>query len=69
MRKLSFIVLILLLLGMLLLSCTDKYPVVNDGDLAQTSGSGCVDCHTDKELLKQVAAPLPPDTGGSSGEG
>lgn len=68
MRKLSFIVLILMLLGILLISCTEKYPVVNDGQLAKVTGSSCVDCHTDKDLLKQVATPLPPDTG-SSGEG
>jgi len=50
-------------------SCTDKYPVVNEGDIGQSSGSGCIDCHTNKELLMQVATPLPPDTGGSSSEG
>ena len=68
MRKLSFVLLILFFVGLFLSACTDKYPGVNDGDVVQTSGSGCVDCHTDKEMLQAVATPLPPDSG-DSGEG
>jgi len=69
MGKISFVMFLLFLFGILLSSCTDKYPGVNEGDVAQSSGSGCVDCHTNKDLLKEVATPLPPDSGGSSGEG
>jgi len=33
----------------------------------QASGTGCIDCHTDKDKLKEVADPIDPTT--SSGEG
>ncbi len=69
MGKFSFVICLAFLLMLVMSSCTDKYPAVNEGDVAQSSGSGCVDCHTDKELLKLVATPLPPDTSGGSGEG
>ena len=69
MRKLSFVLFLLFLLAMLLSSCTEKYPAVNEGDIARSTGSGCVDCHTNKDLLKEVATPIDPGDGGDSGEG
>lgn len=27
----------------------------------QRSGTGCIDCHTDQELLMEIADPVPPD--------
>ena len=42
------------------LGCTNKYE--------PTSGSSCVHCHLNSELLKEVATPLPPPTG-EAGEG
>lgn len=66
MMKIFYIALIVILL-FLLASCTEKYP--EPGDLVgQQDGSGCINCHTNADLLKEVAIPLPPPTG-STGEG
>ena len=65
MRKISFVLLMLVLF--IISSCTDKYDPPND-TMSLAKGSGCVDCHTDKDLLKEVADPLPPPSGGG-GEG
>ena len=46
--------------------CTEKYPA-NDTKIVADAG-GCVGCHTDANLLKQVATPLPP-VSGEAGEG
>jgi len=74
MRKNSFVFLVqwLFISFILFSGCVEKYQPGEPGSqildqLSQTSG--CVDCHLDENLLLQVATPLPPDTGGSSGEG
>jgi hypothetical protein len=48
-------------------ACTDKYEAPSE-NIAKASSSGCVACHTDEDLLKEVADPLPPPSGGG-GEG
>jgi hypothetical protein len=52
----------LMLIAALLLvgaRCTDKYPAQgHDSQLA--AGNSCVSCHTNADLLKKVAVPLPP---------
>jgi len=65
MRKISFALLLIVLF--FISSCTDKYETPNE-NIAQNDGSGCVACHTDKDLLKEVADPLPEPPGGG-GEG
>ena len=37
--------------------CTEKYPMDKD-HVGITTTDGCVSCHTDANLLKQVAAPV-----------
>ena len=56
-----------LILMFFIQSCTEKY---SPATLVESTGDGsnCVSCHRNKELLKQVASPLPPP-GESSGEG
>ena len=52
----------------LLISCKEK---VLDQDLdtfAAVENSSCLGCHTDKDLLAEVAEPLE-DDGGEGGEG
>ena len=49
--------------------CTEKYPNITDDGAPVLTGSNCEVCHLDKELLKEVADPLPPDEGEGSGEG
>ena len=51
-----------------LLACTEKYPVGGEDNLGKIASDGCTGCHSDQELLKQVADPLPA-TNGDSGEG
>ena len=53
---------------LLMVGCTEKYPNKTDEAPGITSG-GCELCHLDAEMLKAVAIPNPPDTGGDSGEG
>ena len=65
MRKISFALLLIVLF--FISSCTDKYEAPSE-NIAQNDGSGCVACHTDKDLLKEVADPLPEPPGGG-GEG
>jgi hypothetical protein len=65
MRKVSFIFIVFVLF--FISSCTDKYEAPSE-NIAQTGESGCVDCHMDVDLLKEVADPLPPPSGGG-GEG
>ena len=74
MGKNSFVTLlsVVFVIFVVLAGCTEKYQPEEPGSqtLAQlTKTSGCIDCHLDENLLQQVATPLPPDTGGSSGEG
>jgi len=51
-----------------LLGCTEKYPNKNESSTPVLTGSNCEVCHLDKELLKEVANPLPPAPP-SDGEG
>ena len=49
--------------------CTEKYPNKTEGgDVPVLAQGSCVECHTDKELLKELATPIPPPSG-ESGEG
>ncbi len=50
MRNISFALLLIVLF--FISSCTDKYEVPSE-NIAQSSGSGCVDCHTDKDLVER----------------
>lgn len=50
----------------LLQSCTDKYEPATLVNVGQGE-SECVDCHLNKDLLKQVADPV--EQAGESGEG
>ena len=64
--KIIFTALLVILLALLSWQCTEKYPA--DNDHAAAISDGCVACHTNAELLKKVAAPLPPPSG-EAGEG
>jgi len=56
------------LIIILMIGCTEKYPNKTEtGDLVLT-GSSCEVCHLDKDLLEEVADPLPPPAG-DGGEG
>jgi hypothetical protein len=52
-----------------LFGCTEKYPNKIESGEPVLTGSNCEVCHLDKELLKEVADPLPPSGGEGSGEG
>lgn len=47
--------------------CTDKYPA-KEHNSQWADNNGCVSCHTNADLLKQVAEPLPA-VNGEAGEG
>lgn len=47
--------------------CTDKYKPT-EGVFSASEESSCTHCHLNASLLKEMATPLPPDTG-DSGEG
>ncbi|MCI0512577.1 hypothetical protein L0128_05140 [candidate division KSB1 bacterium] len=66
-NKISLTPLFLVALVLLFQSCTDKYPPM-PGEVPTGSRSGCVDCHTNKDLLKQVATPISHENG-ETGEG
>lgn len=52
---------------LLITFCTEKHPQRGQQfDFAE--GNGCIACHTNADLLKQVAKPLPPMPG-EAGEG
>jgi hypothetical protein len=51
-----------------LYGCTEKYPNHTEDGGPVLTGSNCEVCHLDKDLLKEVAEPLPPSNG-ESGEG
>ena len=59
------LVFLFLMSQLLYMGCTDKY---EPSSPISGSGSSCVHCHLNSELLKEVATPLPPPTG-ESGEG
>jgi hypothetical protein len=64
----AFAVLLIGILSFFLLeSCTDKYEPTTMVDAGQGE-SGCVYCHLNKDLLKQVADPIE-QGGGEAGEG
>ena len=66
-QMLLFIFVALFLLS--IIGCTEKYPnKAESGKESVVGQSNCVVCHLDKELLKEVADPLPPQPP-SSGEG
>ncbi len=65
MKSISFSLLILVLV-LFSWQCTEKYPA--SGGSVISSADGCVACHTNADLLKEVATPLPPP-GGDAGEG
>ncbi len=60
MKTLSFFMTMVLCLFLLLFpwQCTKKYPT--GGSSYVSSANSCVTCHTNADLLKKVAAPLPP---------
>jgi len=67
MKNLTFIYAALILLA--LLGCSEKYPVSESDDISKDVGDGCNVCHLDKELLQEVATPIPSPENGQSGEG
>ena len=54
---------------LLLSGCTEKYPSDTDENGPVLTQGNCVACHTDQDLLKQVADPVEPPEDGDSGEG
>lgn len=64
-RIILFSALIVLFLSVY--SCKEKYEEETES-FAALSQSGCVSCHMDKDLLEEVADPLP-ETGEGGGEG
>ena len=69
MKQMKFFIISLIML-FFLNACTEKYPNKVDSGNPVLTGSNCEVCHLDKELLKEVADPLPPPPGGEgSGEG
>lgn len=64
-KKIISVVLLFVLVAMSW-QCTKKYPA--DVDHIAAVSDGCVACHLDEDLLKKVAAPLPP-VEGEAGEG
>ena len=67
--KISYLWLVAGWLVLFCVGCTEKYPV-DVGDSGPLLGQGgCIACHTDQDLLKQVADPLEPPANGDSGEG
>jgi hypothetical protein len=61
-------VLIVLMIFFMVWGCTEKYPGPTEDSTLSLTGGSCVTCHTDQELLKEVADPLPPPDD-DSGEG
>jgi len=57
---------LLLLAGLLYMHCTEKSPQ-SPAKFNLSKADGCVSCHTNADLLKSLATPLPPVT--ESGEG
>jgi hypothetical protein len=68
--KQFFLLIVVTLVVLILFGCTEKYPNKTSSSTPTLAQSNCEGCHLDKEVLQQVADPLPPDTsGGDSGEG
>ncbi len=64
--KSTFLAVFLFCIVLLSIHCADKYPAQETDIIA--SAEGCVACHTNADLLKEVATPLPP-VNGEAGEG
>lgn len=64
--RIIFPILLIVLLGIFSWQCTEKYPA--DANQTAAISDGCVACHTNADLLKEVATPLA-DVGGEAGEG
>lgn len=56
------------MLFLVLTGCSEKYPNRTESSIPVIAGSNCAVCHLDKELLKEIATPLPPQPP-DSGEG
>jgi outer membrane biogenesis lipoprotein LolB len=67
MKQMNFFIIASLAL-LFLLGCTEKYPNKTESSTPVLGQSNCEVCHLDKELLKEVADPLPPAPP-SDGEG
>lgn len=68
MKKVIFFVISSIIL-LFYVGCTEKYPnKTEEGDQIILAKGSCVECHTDKETLKELATPIPPPSG-DSGEG
>ena len=67
MNQMKFFIISILVL-LFLYGCTEKYPNMNESGDPVATGSNCEVCHLDKELLKEIADPIPPKEG-ESGEG
>ncbi len=65
MRKFEMIGLFVVLAALVLLSCSKREPLPSKPLVVSV---GCVDCHTDQELLKKVATPEEAPSG-EAGEG
>lgn len=64
--KIIITTLLVVLLALFSWQCTEKYPA--DANHAAAISDGCVACHTNADLLKEVATPLP-EVDGEAGEG
>ena len=67
MNQMKFFIISALLI-ILMMGCTEKYPNKTEAGDPVLTGSGCEVCHLDKDLLKEVADPIPPKEG-DGGEG
>ncbi|MFC1911995.1 hypothetical protein ACFLXG_02410 [Chloroflexota bacterium] len=66
-RLVSMVSTILVLVVLAAASCAEKEPAVTPGE---EEVSTCVGCHSDKDLLKELASPEKEETSGAtSGEG
>jgi hypothetical protein len=67
--KQIFLFHVIVLFLLTIIGCTEKYPnKAESGGEPVVGQSNCVVCHLDKELLQEVADPLPPQPPGD-GEG
>jgi len=66
MKKFTIFIFAVLMFSFLY-NCKEKYAEPSE-TFASLSQSGCISCHMDRDLLKEVADPLP-DTGEGGGEG
>jgi cytochrome c553 len=72
MKRLVIVVaVILVLVALVTIGCTNKELIGPSPEAEQEVVSTCVSCHTDKDLLKEVASPEPGDekSEATTGEG